>query len=57
MSTDKDIFTKEIESWLGFGYALRKENRTFRVCEACIQIIQLVYSAGSYAELYSVVFL
>jgi hypothetical protein len=29
MSTDKDIFTKEIESWAGFGYALRKENRTF----------------------------
>ena len=27
MSTDKDIFTKEIESWAGFGYALRKENR------------------------------
>jgi hypothetical protein len=28
MSTDKDIFTKEIESWAGFGYALRKENRS-----------------------------
>ncbi|MFY9870132.1 MAG: hypothetical protein WAK17_10470 [Candidatus Nitrosopolaris sp.] len=28
MSSDKDIFTKEIESWAGFGYALRKENRT-----------------------------
>jgi len=27
MSSDKDIFTKEIESWAGFGYALRKENR------------------------------
>jgi hypothetical protein len=28
MSSDKDIFTKEIESWAGFGYALQKENRT-----------------------------
>ena len=28
MSSDKDIFTKEIESSAGFGYALRKENRT-----------------------------
>ena len=28
MSSDKDIFTKEIESWAGFRYALRKENRT-----------------------------
>jgi hypothetical protein len=27
MTSDKDIFTKEIESWVGFGYALRKENR------------------------------
>jgi hypothetical protein len=28
MSADKDILTKEIGSWAGFGYALRKENRT-----------------------------
>ena len=28
MSSDKDIFTKEIESSAGFGYALEKENRT-----------------------------
>jgi hypothetical protein len=28
MSTDKDILTQEIESWAGFGYALRKENRS-----------------------------
>jgi hypothetical protein len=28
MSADKDILTKEIESWAGFAYALRKENRT-----------------------------
>ena len=28
MSADKDILTKEIESWAGFTYALRKENRT-----------------------------
>jgi hypothetical protein len=28
MSADKDILTKEIESWERFGYALRKENRT-----------------------------
>jgi len=28
MNSDKDIFTKEIESWAGFGYALRKENRS-----------------------------
>ena len=28
MNTDKDILTKEIESWAGFAYALRKENRT-----------------------------
>ena len=27
MSADKDILTKEIELWGGFGYALRKENR------------------------------
>ncbi|MFZ0511287.1 MAG: hypothetical protein WAM14_06750 [Candidatus Nitrosopolaris sp.] len=27
MSSNKDILTKEIESWGGFGYALRKENR------------------------------
>ena len=25
---DIDILTKEIESWAGFAYALRKENRT-----------------------------
>ena len=28
MSADKDILIKEIESWAGFAYALRKENRT-----------------------------
>ena len=28
MTPDKDILTKEIESWEGFAYALRKENRT-----------------------------
>jgi hypothetical protein len=28
MSADKDTLTKEIESWAGFAYALRKENRT-----------------------------
>jgi hypothetical protein len=28
MSADKDILTKEIESWAGFAYALRKENIT-----------------------------
>ena len=28
MTADKDILTKEIESWAGFAYALRKENRT-----------------------------
>ena len=28
MSGDKDTLTKEIESWAGFAYALRKENRT-----------------------------
>jgi hypothetical protein len=28
MSADKNILTKEIESWAGFAYALRKENRT-----------------------------
>jgi hypothetical protein len=28
MNADKDILTKEIESWAGFAYALRKENRT-----------------------------
>jgi len=28
MTADKDILTKKIESWAGFGYALRKENRT-----------------------------
>ncbi len=27
MSADKDILTKEIGLWGGFGYALRKENR------------------------------
>jgi hypothetical protein len=27
MSPDKDILTKEIGSWGGFGYALRKESR------------------------------
>jgi hypothetical protein len=27
MSSNKDILTKEIESWGGFGYALREENR------------------------------
>ena len=27
MSADKDVLTKEIESWAGFAYALRKENR------------------------------
>jgi hypothetical protein len=26
MSSNKDILTKEIESWGGFEYALRKEN-------------------------------
>jgi hypothetical protein len=31
MSADKDILTKEIESWTGFEYALRKENRTLFV--------------------------
>jgi hypothetical protein len=28
MSADNDILTKEIESWAGFAYALRKENKT-----------------------------
>ena len=28
MCADNDILTKEIESWAGFAYALRKENRT-----------------------------
>ena len=27
MSSNKDILTKEIELWRGFGYALREENR------------------------------
>jgi hypothetical protein len=27
MSSNKDILTKEIESWAGFEYALREENR------------------------------
>jgi hypothetical protein len=27
MSSNKDILTKEIESWGGFEYALREENR------------------------------
>jgi hypothetical protein len=27
MSSNKDSLTKEIDSWRGFGYALRKENR------------------------------
>jgi len=27
VSSDKDILTKEIESWAGFEYTLRKENR------------------------------
>jgi hypothetical protein len=27
MSADKDILTKGIESWAGFAYTLRKENR------------------------------
>ena len=27
MSADNDILTGEIESWGGFAYALRKENR------------------------------
>ena len=27
MSSNKDILTKEIESWQGFEYALREENR------------------------------
>ncbi|MFY9869303.1 MAG: hypothetical protein WAK17_06260 [Candidatus Nitrosopolaris sp.] len=27
MNGDKDILTKEIGSWLRFGYALRNENR------------------------------
>jgi hypothetical protein len=26
MSSNKDILTKEIESWVGFEYALREEN-------------------------------
>jgi hypothetical protein len=28
MIADKDILTREIESWTGFGYALREENRS-----------------------------
>jgi hypothetical protein len=28
MTANKGILTKEIESWAGFAYALRKENRT-----------------------------
>jgi len=28
MSADKDILTKEIESWAGFAYTLWKEDRT-----------------------------
>jgi hypothetical protein len=27
MSSNKDILTKEMESWGGFGYALREEHR------------------------------
>jgi len=27
MSAHKDILTKDIGSWLRFGYALRRENR------------------------------
>jgi hypothetical protein len=27
MSSNKDILAKDMESWEGFGYALRKENR------------------------------
>ena len=27
MSSNKDILTKEMESWEGFEYALREENR------------------------------
>jgi hypothetical protein len=27
LSSNKDILTKEIESWKGFEYALRQENR------------------------------
>lgn len=27
MSSNKDILTKEIDSWGSFGYALREENR------------------------------
>jgi len=28
MTANKDILIKEIESWAGFGYALREENST-----------------------------
>jgi hypothetical protein len=28
MTSEEDILTKEIESWKGFEYALREENRT-----------------------------
>jgi len=54
MSADKDILTKEIESWAGFAYALRKENRTLfeEMLDRCKKT-EYVYCAGAKGEGFS----
>jgi len=52
---NEDILTKEIESWKGFEYALREENRILfsKMLSECRKYKDCVRAASSKGESYS----